>query len=76
MAIDFESSKDGELTVKSNGVSKKTFKFDSVFGPLENQGSYRKYILLLLYSLTNLYKFPFGFLKLCIISSFCACLNS
>lgn len=37
MAIDFESAKDGELTVKSNGAPKKTFKFDAVFGPLANQ---------------------------------------
>lgn len=37
MAIDFEASKDGELTVKSSGLPKKTFKFDAVFGPLSNQ---------------------------------------
>ncbi|RXH74650.1 hypothetical protein DVH24_029371 [Malus domestica] len=38
MAIDFESAKDGELTVKSNGVTRKTFKFDAVFGPQAEQG--------------------------------------
>ncbi|XP_059661323.1 kinesin-like protein KIN-14Q [Cornus florida] len=37
MAIDFEGAKDGELTVKSNGALKKTFKFDSVFAPQANQ---------------------------------------
>ena len=42
MAIDFESAKDGELTVKSNGAPKKTFKFDAVFGPQANQGNHIK----------------------------------
>ncbi|GMJ05412.1 MALECTIN DOMAIN KINESIN 1 [Hibiscus trionum] len=37
MAIDFESAKDGELTVISNGAPKKTFKFDAVFGPQAEQ---------------------------------------
>ncbi|KAL9345845.1 hypothetical protein Peur_060698 [Populus x canadensis] len=37
MTIDFESAKDGELTVMSNGLPKKTFKFDAVFGPQANQ---------------------------------------
>ncbi|GFY97654.1 di-glucose binding protein with Kinesin motor domain-containing protein [Actinidia rufa] len=37
MAIDFEAARDGELTVKSNGAPKKTFKFDAVFGPQSNQ---------------------------------------
>ncbi|KAM1244483.1 hypothetical protein ACFX1X_036270 [Malus domestica] len=37
MAIDFESAKDGELSVKSNGVTRKTFKFDAVFGPQAEQ---------------------------------------
>ncbi|XP_043700677.1 kinesin-like protein KIN-14Q isoform X2 [Telopea speciosissima] len=37
MAIDFESAKDGELTVKGNGASKKVFKFDSIFTPQANQ---------------------------------------
>ncbi|CAN1841442.1 Kinesin-like protein KIN-14Q [Linum perenne] len=37
MAIDFESAKAGELTVFSNGVPKKTFKFDSIFSPQANQ---------------------------------------
>lgn len=39
MAIDFESEKDGELTVLSNGAPKKTFKFDAVFGPQADQGN-------------------------------------
>ncbi|CAA0808454.1 Di-glucose binding protein with Kinesin motor domain [Striga hermonthica] len=37
MAVDFEAAKDGELTVKSNGISKKTFKFDAVFSPEADQ---------------------------------------
>ncbi|XP_043689012.1 kinesin-like protein KIN-14Q isoform X2 [Telopea speciosissima] len=37
MAIDLDSAKDGELTVKGNGASKKFFKFDSVFTPQANQ---------------------------------------
>lgn len=38
MTIDFESAKDGELTMISNGFPKKTFKFDAVFGPEADQG--------------------------------------
>ncbi|KAK4727921.1 hypothetical protein R3W88_032838 [Solanum pinnatisectum] len=37
MTIDFEAAKDGELTVKSNVTSKKTFKFDAIFSPQANQ---------------------------------------
>ncbi|XP_040990661.1 kinesin-like protein KIN-14Q [Juglans microcarpa x Juglans regia] len=37
MAIDFEYAKDGELTVRSNGAPRKTFKFDAVFGPQATQ---------------------------------------
>ncbi|XP_004295697.1 PREDICTED: kinesin-like calmodulin-binding protein homolog [Fragaria vesca subsp. vesca] len=37
MAIDFESEKEGELTVKSNGLTRRTFKFDAVFGPQADQ---------------------------------------
>ncbi|CAH9100185.1 unnamed protein product [Cuscuta europaea] len=37
VAIDFEASRDGELTVKSNGLSKKTYKFDAVFTPQAEQ---------------------------------------
>lgn len=39
MAIDFESAKDSELTVLSNGAPRKTFKFDAVFGPQAGQGN-------------------------------------
>jgi len=40
MAVDFESAKDGDLTVKSShGSFKKVFKFDSVFSPEDNQGT-------------------------------------
>ncbi|CAN4097012.1 unnamed protein product [Withania somnifera] len=38
MAIDFEAAKDGELTVKANGTSKRTFKFDAIFSPQADQG--------------------------------------
>ena len=38
MALDFESAKDGDLTVMSNGAPKRTFKFDAVFGPQAEQG--------------------------------------
>ncbi|XP_020271145.1 kinesin-like protein KIN-14R [Asparagus officinalis] len=38
MAVEFESAKDGELTVKSShGSFKKVFKFDSVFSPEDDQ---------------------------------------
>ncbi|KAK1307910.1 Kinesin-4 [Acorus calamus] len=37
MAIDFESAKDGELIIKSNGGPRKVFKFDSVFNPQADQ---------------------------------------
>lgn len=39
MAIDLESARDGELTVISNGAPKKTFKFDTVFGPQADQSN-------------------------------------
>ena len=39
MVVDFESAKDGELIVKSNGAPKRVFKFDAVFGPQANQGN-------------------------------------
>lgn len=38
-AIDFESARDGELTIRSNGYPRKTFKFDAVFSPQADQGS-------------------------------------
>ncbi|KAL2581901.1 hypothetical protein AAZX31_15G236700 [Glycine max] len=37
VALDFESAKDGDLTVMSNGAPKRTFKFDAVFGPQAEQ---------------------------------------
>uniref|UniRef100_A0A2C9UFK6 Kinesin motor domain-containing protein n=1 Tax=Manihot esculenta TaxID=3983 RepID=A0A2C9UFK6_MANES len=37
MAIDFEYAEDGELTVTSNGLYRKTFKFDAVFSPQSDQ---------------------------------------
>lgn len=38
MGIDVESTKSGEVIVMSNGFPKKSFKFDSVFGPNASQG--------------------------------------
>ncbi|GAB4834381.1 hypothetical protein Ancab_032635 [Ancistrocladus abbreviatus] len=35
VVIDFDAAKDGELTLRSNGCPKKTFKFDAVFFGLE-----------------------------------------
>ncbi|KAF8026028.1 hypothetical protein BT93_F2753 [Corymbia citriodora subsp. variegata] len=37
VAIDFESSNEGELTIKSNGAFRRNFKFDAVFGPQADQ---------------------------------------
>ncbi|GAB4845331.1 hypothetical protein Ancab_038739 [Ancistrocladus abbreviatus] len=38
VVIDFDAAKDGELTLRSNGCPKKTFKFDAVFfGPEADQ---------------------------------------
>lgn len=39
VTVDFEAARDGEITVKSNGVSKKTFKFDAVFSPEADQSN-------------------------------------
>lgn len=39
VAVDFESSNEGELTIKSNGAFRRNFKFDAVFGPQADQGS-------------------------------------
>ena len=40
MGIDVESTKNGEVIVMSNGLPKKSFKFDSVFGPSASQGDH------------------------------------
>ncbi|MCI40215.1 kinesin-like protein KIFC3-like, partial [Trifolium medium] len=53
MALDFDSAKDGELTVMSNGSPKKTFKFDAVFGPQVEQDF--RLLSLQLISLRTLY---------------------
>ncbi|KAJ8898637.1 hypothetical protein K2173_004621 [Erythroxylum novogranatense] len=37
VVIDFDSAKDGELTVLSNGFLRRTFKFDAVFSPQSDQ---------------------------------------
>lgn len=39
LAVDFEAAKDGEITMKSNGISKKTFKFDAIFSPEADQSN-------------------------------------
>ncbi|XP_057549960.1 kinesin-like protein KIN-14Q isoform X2 [Amaranthus tricolor] len=36
-AIDFDTVRDGELSIKSNGAPRKTFKFDAFFSPQANQ---------------------------------------
>ncbi|CAN6455429.1 unnamed protein product [Victoria cruziana] len=36
-ALDFESAKDGDVTVRTNGGTKKLFKFDAVFSPQASQ---------------------------------------
>ncbi|KAF3789740.1 Kinesin-4 [Nymphaea thermarum] len=36
-AVDFESAKDGEVTVRTNGGTKKLFKYDAVFSPQASQ---------------------------------------
>ena len=40
VAVDFLSARDGEITIKSNGLPKRTFKFDAVFGPQADQGNF------------------------------------
>ncbi|KAG4933647.1 hypothetical protein JHK87_047649 [Glycine soja] len=40
VTLDFESAKDGDLTVMSNGAPKRTFKFDVVFGPQDEQATH------------------------------------
>lgn len=36
--VNFDAAKDGELGVISNGSTKKTFKFDRVYSPNDDQG--------------------------------------
>lgn len=36
--VDFESARDGELGFINSGLPKKTFKFDRVFTPKDDQG--------------------------------------
>ncbi|KAL6580196.1 hypothetical protein OROMI_008220 [Orobanche minor] len=44
MAVDFKAAKDGELTVRSNGISKWAFKFDVVFSPEADQWCFLRYL--------------------------------
>ncbi|KAL9232510.1 hypothetical protein vseg_007617 [Gypsophila vaccaria] len=39
VSVDFESARNGELAIRSNGCPRKTFKFDAVFGPQADQAS-------------------------------------
>ncbi|KAF6156325.1 hypothetical protein GIB67_013769 [Kingdonia uniflora] len=45
LATDFDSVKDGELTVVANGAPKKIFWFDSVFSQQADQGTRKSFIL-------------------------------
>lgn len=36
--VDFSAAKDGDLTVITNGSTKKNFKFDRVYAPRDDQG--------------------------------------
>jgi len=36
--VDFSAAKDGDLTVITNGSTKKNFKFDRVYAPKDDQG--------------------------------------
>jgi len=38
--VDFEAAKDGDIGIISSGSTKKTFKFDRVFTPKDNQGKH------------------------------------
>lgn len=38
--VDFDAAKDGELGILSNGSTKKTFRFDRVYTPKDDQGAY------------------------------------
>ncbi|KAK9674557.1 hypothetical protein RND81_12G240800 [Saponaria officinalis] len=39
VSVDFESARNGELSIRSNGCPRKTFKFDAVFGPQADQAT-------------------------------------
>lgn len=39
-AVDFDAAKDGDIGITSNGSTKKSFKFDRVFTPNDNQGEF------------------------------------
>lgn len=36
--VDFDAAKDGELAILNAGSTKKTFKFDCVYSPKDDQG--------------------------------------
>jgi len=48
-AVDFEAAKDGDLGIMSGGSTKKTFKFDRVFTPKDNQGKHLTYSMCILF---------------------------
>lgn len=43
MVVDFDTAKDGELGILSGGSTKKSFKFDRVYTPKDDQGAYILY---------------------------------
>lgn len=40
--VDFDAAKDGEIGIMNGGATKKSFKFDRVYTPKDNQGIHRK----------------------------------
>lgn len=38
--VDFDAAKDGELGIINNGSTRKTYKFDRVYSPQDDQGAY------------------------------------
>ncbi len=36
--MDFDGAKDGDIAIVNGGAAKKTFKFDRVYMPTDNQG--------------------------------------
>lgn len=38
--VDFDAAQDGELGILTGGATKKIFRFDRVYTPKDNQGTY------------------------------------
>lgn len=60
--IDFNASKDGDLGILTGGSTKKTFRFDRVYTPNDDQGVY---ITLSAYRHNSLSAYSYIFVKLC-----------